>query len=257
MASTPTVILITGANRGLGRGLAETYLARPNVTLVAGVRDPSSASALSLSSAPAGAGSKVVLVKIDSQSDTDAAAAVATLKAQGITQIDVAIANAGVANVFGQVHEIAPADQRRFVEINTLGPLKLYAAVRPLLLAAAAAGRGTPKFVGVSTMAATTGEVETTVPYRNGAYAASKAMLNHLLRRAHFESEGIAVFAVDPGFFDSDMGKEGASILGYDGPLTSLESVTAGTVREIDNTTRESAGSKDGYIGWEGKRLAY
>jgi norsolorinic acid ketoreductase len=36
----PTTVLISGANRGLGRGLVERYLARDDHTVVAAVRDP-------------------------------------------------------------------------------------------------------------------------------------------------------------------------------------------------------------------------
>lgn len=36
----PTTVLISGANRGLGKGLVERYLARENHTVVATVRDP-------------------------------------------------------------------------------------------------------------------------------------------------------------------------------------------------------------------------
>lgn len=37
----PTTVLISGANRGLGKGLVERYLARDDHTVVAAVRDPS------------------------------------------------------------------------------------------------------------------------------------------------------------------------------------------------------------------------
>lgn len=36
----PIIVLITGANRGIGKGLLEKYLARPNHTVIGTVRDP-------------------------------------------------------------------------------------------------------------------------------------------------------------------------------------------------------------------------
>lgn len=36
----PTIVLITGANRGLGKGLLKRYLALPNHTVIAANRDP-------------------------------------------------------------------------------------------------------------------------------------------------------------------------------------------------------------------------
>jgi hypothetical protein len=41
---TNTIYLITGASRGIGRGLAEIFLARPNTIVIAAVRDPAGAS---------------------------------------------------------------------------------------------------------------------------------------------------------------------------------------------------------------------
>jgi NAD(P)-dependent dehydrogenase (short-subunit alcohol dehydrogenase family) len=37
---TPTVVLITGANRGIGKGLLELYLLKPNHLVIAANRDP-------------------------------------------------------------------------------------------------------------------------------------------------------------------------------------------------------------------------
>lgn len=90
--STNTVYLITGANRGIGKGLVAALLVRPSTTIIAAVRDTESSTSKSLSSLPTGQGSKIVLAKIDSSDHTTPAKAIEGL--QGIDKIDVVIANA-------------------------------------------------------------------------------------------------------------------------------------------------------------------
>ena len=63
--------VITGANRGIGKGLLETLVLRPQTTVIAAVRDVES-SKKTLSSVPVGSGSKIIVVKVDSTSATDA-----------------------------------------------------------------------------------------------------------------------------------------------------------------------------------------
>ena len=63
--------VITGANRGIGKGLLETLILRPQTTAVAAVRNVES-SKKTLSSIPIGTGSKILVVKLDCTSATDA-----------------------------------------------------------------------------------------------------------------------------------------------------------------------------------------
>ncbi|KAF6784873.1 aflatoxin biosynthesis ketoreductase Nor-1 (short-chain dehydrogenase), partial [Colletotrichum musicola] len=91
MASGKTY-LITGPNRGIGKGFVSLLLQRPSTTIVAGVRDPSSEASQALTTLPKADGSRLILVKIDSAVETDPAAAVAELQAKhGITSLDVVI----------------------------------------------------------------------------------------------------------------------------------------------------------------------
>ncbi|KAB5513514.1 hypothetical protein GE09DRAFT_1295088 [Coniochaeta sp. 2T2.1] len=115
-----TNVLITGANRGaslvpmsdaanltgLGRGFTEAFLARPNHTVIAAVRDPSAAS---FSSLPVATGTRLVVVKTDSTSATDAFEAVKTLQDDGITKLDIVIANAATNKINERVDAIKRA----------------------------------------------------------------------------------------------------------------------------------------------------
>ena len=189
-----TVYLITGANRGLGRGIAEAVLVRPNTTVIAAVRDPSAPSAQSLQSLRTTPSSKVIVVKVDSRSPTDAAAAVQKLEDQGIiTYVDVVIANAGISNDFSTVHEVPIPVLQEHVEVNGYGPIYLFQAVYPLLKKSRK-----PIFVGVGSPLGSIGGMELR-PYPNAAYGPSKAILHWTVRKIHFESKDMISFVVDPG----------------------------------------------------------
>lgn len=57
------VIFISGVSRGIGKALAETYLSKPNHTVIGSTRSGDDAELKSLSPAD---GSNVILVKVES-----------------------------------------------------------------------------------------------------------------------------------------------------------------------------------------------
>ncbi|RWA06755.1 hypothetical protein EKO27_g8355 [Xylaria grammica] len=129
------VVLISGANRGIGRGLLEIYLAKSNHTVIAANRDPTNASCNSLHSLPVGQGSRLVVVKVDALVETDAAEAIAKLTAgeDAIDRLDLVIANAGIANRYPKVSELKTADFIAHLTPNVLGTVWLFQATLPLL----------------------------------------------------------------------------------------------------------------------------
>jgi NAD(P)-dependent dehydrogenase (short-subunit alcohol dehydrogenase family) len=128
-----TVVLISGANRGLGKGLLERYLARPNHIIVAANRDLEHATSQELASLAQGAGSRLIVVKVDAGTDSDALEAVEELKKQGVDHLDLVIANAGVSYAFGKVSDIKIAEIKGHFEPNVYGVVRLYQATVPLL----------------------------------------------------------------------------------------------------------------------------
>lgn len=128
-----TIVLITGANRGIGKGLLALYLAKPNHTVIAGNRDPGHPSSISLADLPTAEGSSLIVVKIDSVVSTDPAEAVKQLAGQGIDHIDILIANAGISFVYPKVSEVKTEDMQKHTEVNTYGVIWLYQATLPLL----------------------------------------------------------------------------------------------------------------------------
>ncbi|KAJ5115666.1 hypothetical protein N7456_000014 [Penicillium angulare] len=247
---TNTIFLITGASRGIGRGLVETFLARSNITVIAAVRDPASASSQSLQSLPKGESSVLVTVKIESTSPTDPEAAVEILtKDHGIDHLDVVIANAGISDDFSTVHEVPIPVLRHHIEVNSYGPIYLYQAVYPLLKKSK-----TPTFVGVGSPLGSISGMEQR-PYPCAAYGPSKAILHWIVRKIHFENEEFVSFIADPGFPQTDMGNAGAQAVGLGKAFQTVEESVGGIVKAIDEGTRESVGAQMRV--WDGSQFPW
>lgn len=165
--------------------------------MIAAVRDPSHSTSLALNNLPTGKDSKLIIVKIDASSPSDPAAAVQALESTyDITSLDTVIANAGIAKVFPRVHEATPEEMMEHYNINVIGVILLFQALRPLLLSGGS-GR-VPKFVTMGSGSASLTNMEiANVP--NTPYASSKVALNYVTRRIHLENERIVAFPVDPG----------------------------------------------------------
>lgn len=132
----PTIVLISGANRGLGKGLLELYLVKPNHIVIAANRDPAHASSKALADLPTGPDSKLIVVKTDASVEADPFEAVKELEKQGIDHLDLVIANAGVSTVYPFVKDLRIADLQANLVPNVFGVVWLYQATRPLLLKA-------------------------------------------------------------------------------------------------------------------------
>ncbi|TVY37840.1 Norsolorinic acid ketoreductase [Lachnellula subtilissima] len=288
MSPTPpqTIILITGANRGLGAGLLTLYLSLPYHTVIAAVRSPLSPSSLALSSLPTGVGSRLITVKIDACNETDHGEAVETLRStHGISHLDVVIANAGVSYVFPKVSELKIEDLQGHLTPNVFGVVWLYQATLPLLLK----GKR-PRWVTMGTIAGSI-EVESrrkkkedflaflllsfsslscpishnhlsktqnnlpplTSPPRsqpamtNAAYGPSKATVHWLTKRMNAEESALAAFVISPGWCQTDMGNSGAKYSGWKKHL--------GMVELIEGATRERRGGR--FWGYEGDLIAW
>ncbi|TYJ56269.1 hypothetical protein B9479_002954 [Cryptococcus floricola] len=221
-------VLITGANRGqvlnyrlIGRELTRLYLEK-GWRVVAAARDPTKV-------AQEG---KVVIIKIDSSSPTDAQEAVEELKSKhNITHLDVVIANAAVAPTPSLLASASISELSTGLITNVSGPLALYQATRPLL-------SDEDAFVVItSTVGSVFGEW---MPYL-GAYGATKTALNFLVRGIHIEEPKLKVFAVNPGWVNTDMGNAGAALAGLGAPPDKLSDTVPGMITVIDEATKEKS----------------
>ncbi|TGO50031.1 hypothetical protein BOTNAR_0408g00070 [Botryotinia narcissicola] len=226
--------LITGANRGLGRGLLEALVQRQNTTVIAGVRDLSSTSSKSLSDISTATGSRIIPLTTSSTDNLSPSQAVEALqKSHSITSIDVVIANAGISQYYGKVSETPLTEVREHFEVNTIGVLTLYQATLPLLLKSPA-----PVFVALSTAVASIGAMED-IPIPATAYGMSKVALNYMVRKIHLENEKLTAFVLTPGWVQTEMGNTGATAMGLESAPVKIEDSIKRMLEKIDNATRE------------------
>jgi NAD(P)-dependent dehydrogenase (short-subunit alcohol dehydrogenase family) len=170
-------VLITGANRGIGRAIA-TEFARRGHTVVATARDPRTLAGLDVSQRLA----------LDV---TDDASVTAAVEAAG--DIDVVIANAGV--IFYAAVEATPlAKLQRLLNLNTIGAIRVAQAVLPQMRA-----RGEGKLMFMSSV------VGRVVLPPNAAYAATKWALEALVESLAIEVApfGVQATLLEPGAVSS------------------------------------------------------
>lgn len=144
-----TIVLVTGANRGIGKGILELYLKKPNHTVIAAIRDQSHSSSKALADLPKAEGTSLLTTKIDATSMADLAAAVEELAGKGIGHIDIIVANAGICLSWPTVSEVKIEDIQKHVEVNIYGFVSLYQAFRALLK-----GAKHPKWVTIGSSSA-------------------------------------------------------------------------------------------------------
>jgi len=235
---TQTTYLITGSNRGLGFAFVTKLLARPNTTVIAGVRDPSHASSQGLSKLPVGKSSSLIVVKLESYPKESALEAVKDLQQNhGISSLDVVIANAAIAKVFPTVAAVDVEDMAEHYLVNTIGVVALFQAVLPLL----SNSQKQRKFIAISSKAGSIGNMDK-VP--NSAYGVTKAALNYIVKKIHLEHEDIIAVPIDPGWAQTDMGNYGAALFGVEKAEITVEESISGVVKIIDEATREKTSGK-------------
>ncbi|KAJ0415699.1 hypothetical protein BJY00DRAFT_304726 [Aspergillus carlsbadensis] len=241
--SDSTIVLITGVARGLGKALAEFYLARPNHTVLGTVRDPAAATAqalLSSSTTTAAAGSKLHLLKLSATHAPDYTSLTASIKSLEITHLDIVIANSGISCSPTPLATIAPESLLTGYDVNTVGTLRLWQATRELLQKSK---RG-PKWVSMSSGAGSIEGVKTYGTQWFSMYGMSKAAMNWLTVAIHNSEEWVTAIAVHPGLVQTEMGNKGAREFGMEEAPNTIEEAITKTTAKIDEATRETASGK-------------
>ncbi|GAA0715006.1 3-ketoacyl-ACP reductase [Dactylosporangium roseum] len=187
--------LVTGASRGIGRGIA-LALAHAGFDVVVNF-----ASNLAAAEEVAGevekAGAKAALVRADLADAADRARLVAEAY-EAFGTIDLLVNNAGVAPA--RRADILEADEESFdrlIGINLKGPYFLTQQVALRMIE-----HGTPgRIVTISSMSAYTASVN------RGDYCVTKAGLSMMTKlfAARLAEHGITVFEVRPGIIATDM----------------------------------------------------
>ncbi|MDQ5835947.1 MAG: SDR family NAD(P)-dependent oxidoreductase [Acidobacteriota bacterium] len=208
-------ILITGANRGLGRALAVACAEAGASEVVAGARRPEELESLA---GFVGARAKITPVRLDVTSDEDVSAAAAS------GRVDVLVNNAGVA-VYGGVLKAGMEEIRREIEINYLGALRMVRAFAPAMVE-----QGDGLIVNVASIL---GKVSAPV---YGTYCATKAALLSLSQslRGDLAGSGVRVIAVLPGTIDTDMSR------GFQGEKMTPEQAARAIIEAIRSEKTEA-----------------
>ncbi|KAL3467736.1 NAD(P)-binding protein [Aspergillus heterothallicus] len=252
---SPKVVLITGANRGIGRGLLELYLAKPNHTVIAANRDAGDPTSEEILSLPTAEGTSAKVVQLDMTSATEAAEAAKTLTDEGFNHVDILVANAGVATVFQTLGEVQVEDVRTHFETNVLGFVRVYQAFLGLLKAAKE-----PRLVTIGSSAAfltvyyspLANEIvlelisrsENMVAYPNAAYAPTKLVQHWYTKTVALQEPWLIAFPVDPGFVQTNIGNRAAGLLGLDKASITIEESSRGVFNVIDASRKETHSGK-------------
>lgn len=202
MNSPKKTVLITGANRGIGRETAR-QLGVLGFRVIIGARDAVIADETARVLAEE-TGAEVESLVLDVADDASIQAA-ATTFGERHPSLDVLVNNAGIfPEGESSILEVGREAFFRTLTTNTLGPLLVTRFFRAYLEKSAVGGRVINLSSGLGQLC----EMEDDAP----TYSISKTALNAVTRQlaATLKDKGIAVNSVCPGWVRTDMGGESA-----------------------------------------------
>ncbi|KAI5830506.1 NAD(P)-binding protein [Schizophyllum commune Tattone D] len=244
MATSSTVYLVSGSNRGIGLALVTHLASRPNTIVFAGARNPNVASDLHALVAKHPNRVHIVELKADDVEGNKRAVEEIRKKAG---QLDVVIANAATCKDMQPLLGVSPESMREHYDVNVIGTLVLFQAAYPLMKTSP-----TRKFIVIG---AHGGAITTGPEYgvMLGPYAVTKAAVHYLAKKLQFENEDFVIFPILPGLVDTDMyhyAQSNSEFLAKQ-PGVSAAECASGIMRVVDGATRENAGGK--FLDAEGK----
>lgn len=222
MKMQDSVVLVTGANRGLGRALVEALLARGARKVYAAARSPGQLEALARSTE-----GRVVPLAIDVTSSASLAAAAAQAE-----DVGVLVNNAGVLASF-DVLTATDEQMKQDFDVNFHGTLATTKAFLPALERTARAGRSAA-VVNVLSIASLAN-----VPAL-AAYSASKAAALSITQalRIALAKRDVRVHGVLAGAIDTDMVR--AMEMPKTSPADVARGILEGVERDEDDITPDA-----------------
>ncbi len=226
------VVLITGANRGIGLALVKAYAGQRD-RVIACIRATSDRDALD--AAAAAAPKWIEVIEMDVSDPLEIARTRRKLEAE---PIDILINNAGIGGPDRQsASDMDFEGLEEALNVNAIAPLRVATAFLPNVKAA----KG--KIITLSSQMGATG-----ASADNLAYRVSKQAVNRLMRglATELKPQGVPVLIVHPGWVKTDMGGDGAQL--------SPEQSAAQLLKLIDKFDIASTGK---FLAWNGKELAW
>lgn len=219
------IILITGANKGIGLETAR-QLASAGHTVLLGARDPDKAAAAVATLAKEGLKVEPITIDVTDAGSIERAVAVVD---KNYGKLDSLINNAGITlEPFGSPASATTLQQWRTIfDTNVFGLVAVTLAFLPLVRKSEA-GRivNLSSILGSLTLHATPGSP--IYDFKSVAYDTSKAAVNQIT--THFAHElkdtRIKVNSAHPGWVKTDLGGEGAPMEIPDGAKTSVALAT-------------------------------
>lgn len=234
-AVKPRVVLVTGANRGLGLEFVRQYAAEDWVVLAA-CRAPQAAK--ELQELAAGSNGRVRIVEMNVTDSASVKAAASELKDEAI---DLLLNNAGVHGPpKGGLGKIDYEAWKKVLDANTLGPMRVAEA----FVENVARGKGKR----IITITSGMGSIEDNKSGGSYTYRSSKAAVNMAMKSLSIDlaPRGITCVVLNPGWVRTDMG-------GPNGKLAPAESIAAmrfviATIKPDDSGT---------FLNWDGRNYPW
>jgi NAD(P)-dependent dehydrogenase (short-subunit alcohol dehydrogenase family) len=231
MATKPDIVLVSGANRGLGLEFARQYAA-DGWRVLAACRAPDSAKELQKLAKESDGHIRVFAMDVTNAASVSAAAV--ELKGEAI---DLLLNNAGVMGPRSEpLGELDYAAWARVLDANTLGPMRVVEA----FLKNVAKGRQKK----IVTITSGMGSLEDNTSGGSYAYRSSKAAVNMVVKSLAVDlaPRGIICIVMNPGWVRTDMG-------GPRGTLDPAESIKA--MRSVIARLRQEDSGK--FLNYTGK----
>ncbi|KAF9471367.1 NAD(P)-binding protein [Pholiota conissans] len=201
--SDSKIYFVAGATRGIGLALVAAIASKePTAFIYAGGRNPSGSPQLvELAAKYPG---RVELLKYVA-GDKVGNEALAKEIEHKHGHIDTLIANAAIMKGMSEIHETSVQNYEEHFSVNVIGPIVLFQAFRDLLKASSL-----PRFVAITSGAGSIKMIED-APMHTSSYGMSKAALNWIVRKIHYENDWLVAYPQCPGPVDTDMAHESAT----------------------------------------------
>jgi NAD(P)-dependent dehydrogenase (short-subunit alcohol dehydrogenase family) len=201
---TPFVVVVVGASRGIGAGVAESYAKAGATGIILAARRKSGLETVAANCKTLSPTAQIEIIPCDITLASDVEN-LAQETARLFGRLDVAVVNAGFSGTFTtDLLGTDPAEFSNASNVNYVGTFHCAKFLIPKLLGTAEGARA---FIAVGTLGA--GVVRG--PIANAMYCVSKAAQVKLMEHVHekFHDQGINAFTVHPGAVKSEMA-EGA-----------------------------------------------